>query len=422
MTFDMRRSLDLALILAVAALANFTYLYCSDGDYFYPDSFTYLAPAKMLLSGHGFATKPGVPEVMRTPVYPLLLAAFGTRVLPVIVLQHLMNIGLAVAIYFFALRRGRFVAIAAALLFAIDPPSIHYANKLLTETLFTVLLFVAFWMGGQARVPVLHGVLVGVLVLTRPVAIAYFVVVAVVFALTRMRRRAVALFTAAALVLPMGWALRNKIEGGIFTVSVIGAANILLHRAAGAIAITDEGDFEKDLAEEQNDLLEQAHEQIQRERHVAAAEDLSEGVRAPYYSALARRVILQHPAGFALLTLRGLAVNVFDSDWDAMMIVSRLESRTIELVLGAFAAIVFALAVAGVLVLWRTDRPLALMLTGTVVYFLLISAGSEAEARFRVPVIPQLAIAAACGLDALRRTMSGFVVKPLEVPATPAPR
>src|SRR6266542_1053164 len=356
----------------------------------------------MLLSGHGFATKPGVPEVLRTPVYPLLLALFGARVVPVIVLQHVMNVALAVGIYFFALRRGRFVAIAAAIIFAIDPPTIHYANKLLTETLFTALLFIVFVIGGQARVPVLHGVLTGLLVITRPVAIVYFVVAAIL----RGHRRTTALFVAAALAVPLAWAVRNRIVAGNFTVSVIGANNLLLHRAAGAMAILDEGDFDKDLETEQRDLLEEAHDIIEQKEHVAAAEDLPEGVRAPYYSALARRVILQHPVAFALLTLRGLLVNIFDSDWDAIMMVSRFESRTIELAVDAFVAIVFALAVAGIVALWSRDRALALLIAGTVGYFLLISAGGEAEARFRVPVVPEIVIAAACGLEALRRRAS----------------
>lgn len=404
----MRRSLDLALIVAVAAVANFLYFHYSAGDYFYPDSFTYLGPAKMLLSGHGFAERPGLPEVMRTPVYPLLLALFGTRAAPVVVLQHLMNVALAAAIYLFAVRRGRFVAIAAALLFAADPLTIHYANKVLTETLFTALLFVVFVM--PPRWPVVHGLLAGVLVLTRPVAIVYFVVVAVVFALARVPRRTIAIFVAAALALPLAWAWRNKIEGGDFTVSVIGANNLLLHRAAGVLAILDDGDFKKDLAAEQNDLLEETHDLIEREKHVDAAEDLPEGVRAPYYRAAARRVIVQHPIAFARLTLRGLLVNVFDSDWAALAIVSRVDSRAIERAVDAFVAIVFFLAVAGVAALWRDDRPLALLLAGTVAYFLVISAGGEAEARFRVPVVPQIAIAAAAGLGAIRRA------------AAPAPR
>lgn len=416
------RRLDLAIIIAVAAATNVVYFLCSNGDYFYPDSLTYLGPAKMLLAGWGFATKPGVPEVLRTPGYPLLLAAFGTRVVPVIVLQHIINVGLAVAIYHFALRQGRFVALAAAILFALDPPTVHYANKLLTETLFTALLFVAFVLAdaghpersdGSRRLSsfaslamtTLHGLLVGILVITRPVAILYFLVVAAVWAIQRVPRRTIAIFVAAALAVPLAWALRNRIVAGDFTVSVIGANNLLLHRAAGAMAILDEGNFDQDLATEQRDLLEEAHDLIQQTERVAAAEDLPEGVRAPYYSALARRVILQHPIAFALLTLRGLLVNSFDSDWDAIWIVSRLDGRTIEIALDAVAAIVFALAVAGIVVLWRRDRNLAILLAGTVVYFLLISAGGEAEARFRVPVVPQLAIAAACGLDALRRTV-----------------
>lgn len=393
------RRLDLALIIAVAALANFLYFFCSNGDYFYPDSFTYLAPAKMLLQGFGFAAKPGVPEVLRTPVYPLLLAAFGTRVTPVIVLQHAINIALGVGIYCFARRQGRFVALAAALLFAIDPPTLHYANKVLTETLFTALLFVSFAIAGRA--PVWHGLLAGILVITRPVAIAYFVVAAFFYG----RRRAAAIFVAAALVVPLAWATRNKVVAGNFTVSVIGANNLLLHRAAGAMAIADEGDFDKDLVTEQRDLQQEADDVIERTLHVADAEELPEGVRAPYYSALARRVILQHPIAFGLLTLRGILVNVFDSDWDSMWIVSRLDGRTIELALDALAAVVFALAVAGIVVLWRRERRLALLLAGTACYFLLISAGAEAEARFRVPVVPQIVIAAAVGFDAVRRTI-----------------
>jgi len=394
------RRLDLAIVIAVAAAANFVYFVCSNGDYFYPDSFTYLAPAKMLLAGYGFVLKPGVPEVLRTPVYPLLLAAFGTHVVPVIVLQHVINVALAVAIYLFALRQGRFVAVAAAILFALDPPTLHYANKLLTETLFTALLFVAFLLAGRA--PLLNGLLAGILVITRPVAIAYFVVAAFFYG----RRRATAIFVAAALVVPLAWATRNRIVAGNFTISVIGANNLLIHRAAGALAILDEGNFEQNLATEQRELLEDAHDLIEQEQHVAAAEDLPEAVRAPYYSALARRVILEHPFAFALLTMRGLLVNAFDSDWDAIWIVSRLDGRTIQIALGALAAIVFALAVAGIVVLWRRDRALALLLAGTAGYFLLISAGGEAEARFRVPVVPQIAIAAACGLDALRRAAS----------------
>ena len=41
----------------------------------------------------------------------------------------------------------------------------------------------------------------------------------------------------------------------------------------------------------------------------------------------------------------------------------------------------------------------ALLIDLTVTYFLAISAGGESESRFRVPVMPYLAIAAAAGVE-----------------------
>jgi CHASE2 domain-containing sensor protein len=61
------------------------------------------------------------------------------------------------------------------------------------------------------------------------------------------------------------------------------------------------------------------------------------------------------------------------------------------------------LSVIGSIFLWRYDRSMALLIAATVAYFVVISAGGESEARFRVPVIPQLAIAAALGVEAIRR-------------------
>src|ERR1700730_3964583 len=86
-----RIRLDLAIVFAVAVIANFLYLYLSDGDFYYPDSFTYRAPARSLLQGLGFLDETHAIETLRTPAYPLLLALLGARTLAVVVLQHLPN-------------------------------------------------------------------------------------------------------------------------------------------------------------------------------------------------------------------------------------------------------------------------------------------------------------------------------------------
>src|SRR5213076_2012479 len=102
----------------------------------------------------------------------------------------------------------------------------------------------------------LAGLLTGVLVLIRPVAIAYFIVVAAVLLLRRVRARDVVIYAVLAVALPFGWALRNFARTGVFTVSSIGGTNLLLFRAAGTLAILDHGDdFEADRRDEAEGLI-----------------------------------------------------------------------------------------------------------------------------------------------------------------------
>ncbi len=403
-----RNRFDLAIILVVAAGANFAYLIASNGDFYYPDSFTYLAPARNLLHGLGFVTEPKVIETLRTPGYPLLLALFRARTLPVIILQHLINVGLALAIYVLVLSRlgSRFAALIASLLFAIDTPTIHYANKVLTETVFTLLLYVVFVLTLQRPRPIVVAFLSGMMVLVRPISLFFFVALALFFAFRRVPARQLVTLVAIALALPVTWAARNWYHAGVFTVSSIGGTNMLTYRAAGALAIEDEGDFRADVTDEQDGLIEDADDEIQQKLHIPDARELSEAVRSEYYARFAWRVIGQHPIAFLQLTLRGVLVNLFDSDWDAMGEVSRFYPTIVELSVGTLPVAVFVFAVIGTIALWRTDRAFALLMLLIVVYFIGISAGGEAESRFRVPVIPQLAIAAAAGVEAVRRGLA----------------
>jgi len=405
-----RNRLDLAIVFAVAVIANFVYLILSNGDFYYPDSFTYLAPARSLLRGLGFLDASGAVETIRTPVYPMLLALFGARTLPVIILQHLLNVALVLGIYVFIIRRheNRLMAMTAALLFALDVPTIHYANKLLTETPFTALLYGVFVLALQKPRPIVLALLSGVMVLLRPIALFFFVALAVFLFIRRVPWRRVIAFVAVALVLPLAWAVRNQVRTGVFTVSSIGGINMIECRAGGALAIEDEGDFRNDMADEGNALIEEADEELQQKLHIPDAQELPEDVRAKYYSRYALRVIREHPLSFVQLTIRGLLVNLFDSDWDALWDVSQVSPAILQLTLGAVPIVVFVFATIGIIALWTTDRALAILIVITVGYCVGISAGGEAESRFRVPVVPEIAIAAAAGVAAVRRGIRGM--------------
>jgi len=400
--------LDLAIVFAVAVLTNFAYLILSNGDFYYPDSFTYLAPARSMLSGAGFLDDSNLVETIRTPAYPLLLALFGARTLPIIILQHLINVALALGIYIFAASRtaNRLIALVASLLFAIDVPTIHYANKVLTETTFAALLYVLFLLALHRPNVVALGLLTGVLVLVRPIAIFFFVPLAIVLAIWHKSARYLATFTLLALLPPVAWAARNKVQTGVFSVSSIGNINLLSQRAAGALAIEDEGDFREALTDEESALTDEADDWIQQTLHIPDAEELPVAVRAKYYAQYGVRVIREHWLSFVQLTIRGVLVNFVDSDWDAVWDISQISPDVLRLTLGLIPVIILAFATVGVIDLWRSDRALALLIIVVVVYFIGISAGGEAESRFRVPVVPQLAIAAGVGVAAVRRGLT----------------
>lgn len=398
------RRVGLGIAVAIAAITHVTYFALRYGSFYFPDSFTYLEPAKNILTGRGFVSgAPAAIETFRTPGYPVLLALFGARTVPVIVMQHLLAIALVAAVFLFVERRtgNTIAAFVASILLAIDTPTILVTNKLLTEGVFTVLLFVVFVLAvtPQSRWVVI-ALLLGTLVLIRPIAMFLFVVV-----LVGVPRRRWLPFVLVAVAFPVAWAARNWHHTGVFTVSSVGSINLLGQRAAGALAIEDGGDFHADLLDEENGLTEDADDLIQQKLHIEDAEELPTAVRAKYYGSYALRIIAKHPAAFAELTLRGILINLFDSDWEAMEVVSRLHPSLVQLLINALTAATFVLALIGLIAMWRKDRMLAAAIGLTVGYFVLISAGAEAEARFRVPVMPQIAIAAGVGFDFIRRAL-----------------
>ena len=399
------RAAEALIVFVLVAGSHFTYEYLSQGDFFYPDSFTYLTPALNLLHGHGFSTE-GDPETMRTPSYPLFLLPFLAAKAPagvIVAANHLLDALLAACVYLLARRNGarRWIAFAASLVLGLDLISIHYANKILTETLSAVLVFAIF-------VIVLHrrsmgwltfaGFLCGALVLTRPVAIAFFAVIAAWLWWQRVPKIAIAGFVVASLALTIGWASRNAQKTGVFTVSTIGSNNLLMYRAAGALAAEDGGNFPERLEARQAEMQVKVEEAIREGEGVDDPEELTTADTAKYYSGLAKPILLHHPRGVMLVTLRGFYMNMFDTDWDALAEVvddELIEEEWTERAVIAWTWALWIATLAGLAVMWRGDRAQAVLIAATIFYFLFMAAGGEAEARFRIPVIPLMALAAA---------------------------
>lgn len=396
--------------LAVISLTAITHLaiFRADTGHRYPDSFTYLAPAAQMAAGNGFVDAPGVPDTIRTPGYPAFLAICRLVNLDdrgIVLLQHCASILFSLGLFSgaLALTGSNLAATIAGIIYALDPTTIRYGNLLLTESLFTILLFLILFLaarmrGGKIdqRVAVI-GVLTGLLSIVRPAALFYPFLLLPVFLLRtdRGRRRIALVFAISAGLVPVGWAFRNSVQTGIFTFCSISGTNLLMHRAAGALAMEDGGNFDLSLTRHQNELLAQAQGRLQR-RYGVPASTLPHAVQSRQYAVDARPVIMHHLPAYARLTIRGIRKNLLTDDAETITSLNdtSLDDEDIAAAVRLYTAVLPLLALLGVLILVRTDASLAWLLGATVVYFVFIAAGAESESRFRAPVVPEMAMLA----------------------------
>lgn len=190
----------------------------------------YGAIAHNLIAGAGYRISPNGPLVFeRTPLYPGLLAGlygvFGETVLAVQLTQALLGAATAVLVWWIGRRLfGTAVGIISASAFALYPLAIWYASAVFSETLFTFLLtgFVAmvlWWFDVRGcRLAAASGAVLGLAMLTRPVALLLPFVIGV--AILVRRRSAPGLLSEFALfLLAVGlaiapWTVRNYVASG----------------------------------------------------------------------------------------------------------------------------------------------------------------------------------------------------------------
>lgn len=427
----MRRTivLHLAVVTMVCAINNFRLL-PRTSEYLTFDSRSYRELGESLAAGRGFTRNagatfrvshmPGYPwgverDTFRTPAYPLLIAAART-VRNVIVIQHLMNVVLAVALYLFVLTAvgSPPIAFAAALIFAWFPPNAHYANMIMTETLFTALLFatiVATYFAIERpslRLALVAGIILGMATLTRPIAL-YFVIPLALLALLRSRRIAIVFiltFIMASLILPVAWIARNRRVSGVATLSTGGAENALFQLAAG-IEVTKgksalyrmtssqrQSGFRRVLQDEQRTLFLEAMALARADGVDPVA--ANSATRARYLQRRAVAIIAAHPIALAELMVSGilemLVVEPADIGNEYGFDNRESEIRFIPVVLVAIALLTFGL--------WRLypiDATLALLIVFTIGYFTVLSAIPETGMRYALVFAPVYSIGLAYG-------------------------
>lgn len=220
-----------AFVVLSYAAASYNILTPNQNKFTYPvigvDSGGYIGAAHVLLMEHRFAS-PGAaePQSYLMPGYPMLLALIfflGGGVASMIVFQALLAGLSAVLIYRIGKEIAPKVGTLAAWISVFDPISIFYTATILTETVFIFLTLLAVYVflrsfsGGGIRGMAFVGFLIGISVYVRPNAIVFPAVF--IFALfvwkevfswrQALVRSAILGVTVFLVVFP--WMLRNKI-------------------------------------------------------------------------------------------------------------------------------------------------------------------------------------------------------------------
>jgi hypothetical protein len=429
------------------------------------DSREYIALARNLVSSHTFTrdtVPPFRPELFRTPAYPLFLALpFAAHRPSSIVLALSLQLLLALLTVWLTWRLalelglGPVTSAFAALLVGLSPNLAFLSSKLISETLFIPLLLACvillnrYRLTGRALDLIGTGICSGLLILTRPIA-TYFPILLAVYVLwlgTGIRNwqlgiRNCCILLACASVVVAPWIIRNGRTTGRYIISTASEHNMYLYDAATVVAA------EKGITIPQaRDLM-----MAEAQKKFGSIDTADEATMWQKLAAVARPHFFRRPALAAPVWLFGVAADFLNPISVGPLLIhagsspaagstNLLQSSLALLVKGKvtqafstawrvrvggaplFILVVLACAALfNLILIWfgfaslflRRSRGLFWLLL-PILYFTLLT-GTVGDARFRAPIEPLLCIFAAVALTPRAR-----VDNPQDLPARETP-
>ncbi len=383
-----------------------------------PDSVEYQQLAQNLVAHQHFslaATPPYTPDLSRTPVFPMLVAgiyALAGRSLPTAILVNICAASLTCGLAYMLGRQmiGKVAGAFAGLALALEVNSVVYANQLLTETLFTLILVLGvfylwkYLLLGPVRFAAVAGALLGTAALTRPIGALIFLFLAPVFLLFALRRtgmvaamRDYGIFALCAVFLVALWMGRNYAVAGAPVLTSLGAINAYYHRAGAILAVKEgvpvEGmrermrvTFDRELPPDRTTVAQRL--MVMKQRSVKIIADNI----GPY--------IRLHIQGIArMLNVENFA-STAPSQEDGP-VPPGLGHPAVRLAKGIMQVLLYLFALIGAVEAFRQKTYLSLFLLLSLIGYFLLLSGPEAYSRFQVPVIPFICILSGFGAGGL---------------------
>ncbi len=396
--------------------------------FFLADSYAYNLLG-VNIAQHGYYTpNGGEPGLSRAPGYPVYLAAvyklFGVKPAIALFLQIVLSGLIPIFLYMNTeLLFSKRVARIASVLSIVEPVSIIYANMLLSETLFVVFLllstyfFIKSLKNKNTTALLMSAITAGIGAYFRPVILylplAYaFMYISVSWLSFKDRIKyalGIVLITGLT-VLP--WITRNYIVDRYKGFCSIQDINLYYWRAAGVIS-----DMEHLPLREVQDRLKQAVPSglsLANEYQFLRDKAVSVIIRHPYsyLKVMLKGSInmLLSPERYAVFKLADIKPRFLGIMWQGHSIHQALNMLMSDPVIVSsvvmyqllFTIIIGLLIAIGMLIIAGEGfiKELLIMLF-IIAYFVAVSAGPEAEPRFRLPVLPYMLIIAAFALSSL---------------------
>jgi 4-amino-4-deoxy-L-arabinose transferase-like glycosyltransferase len=427
---------------SVIRLAIILGIYSTDpGSAYTSDSLRYLEPitgdnAAGLCRVFPAATTISLPQI--PPLYAWLLCGLDSlleNLTPAVLIGQILLTAASTALVFHTalwMLNSQRAAIAAALLFAIDPLQTYYASTIMSETLFIFLITLTGYCGARligslsdtnaGRWAIGFGLCIGLCMMTRLVAhhMLIPIVAGLLFFGCRHLQQAwqkvvrVALLVILPVVLITGsWQIRNGLATGSYAFSSASSHIILEWKAAGLLAV--KGGISK---EEALSILQQRN----ADAFATESEQLAQGWK------IGVDYLMQNKTDYLLWSVADLGkilmgpAGAFAWSWAGIVSGTPTDSPQVQsgnagvkdtiyqlLITYTFAGLIltYLLALAGLVhlrYLPAQNRVALLLLLGMAAFLILIATGhASAYSRFRAPAMPLLCVVAAAGFERWRQ-------------------
>ena len=391
------------------------YSFCTD------DSIQYIQLADNVLLKGCFSLSPEAPfypDIVRTPGYPFWLIPFRTitdSVAFIALVQSIMGALVPVLVLLTIRRIGMPGASAAAFLTVIDLSLVVFTPLALSDGLFALLIALLVYLltapKQTHRCIALTALVMTALIFTRPIALYLPLGLLIWWQVRGASFKAVTMGFVMALTLPTAWMYRNYTHHQTFTMSSIGVNTLYLFHAAHVQSKAEARTFEAVQAEYLTTVrssFDWEHDPEAVKRFLAHCRQQSLAVYRAHpletIEVTASNVMaffVKPPRAYfdlALGSSMGYAP-VSTTPGGLNEKVSALLNQTGYIALGLSLSqlvlnlLQLALCAVGLRYLFKRKRPLAWLVLCLLIYFASLSALTQTDARFRLPVIPVMALA-----------------------------